>query len=80
MFENKKKLIMENCRLRLDLFRLIDRLCPLESDSIGKFYNNPQNSAFYNTFDLIGFKDNRVYKKDFDKAYTKAENDLYNQI
>ena len=77
MFENKKELIKENYRLRLDLFRLIDRLCQLETDNVGKYYNNVQSSAFYNTFNLIGFKDGKVYKTDFEKAYTKAENDLY---
>ena len=77
MFESKKEIIRDNYRLRLDLFRLIDRLCPVEVDNQGKYFNNVQSNAFYNTFNLLGFNDGRIYKNDFEKAYTKAENDLY---
>ena len=77
MFESKKELVRDNYRFRLDLFRLVDRLCPVEVDNQGKYYNNVQSSAFYNTFKLLGFNDGKIYKKDFEKAYTKAENDLY---
>lgn len=69
-----KKLIEENLRLKLEIFRVLDSVAEYKDGA----FLNPTDGSFYSTFKAIGITSNQISKADFMKEYELVERKLIN--